>query len=52
MTSQYANETENPCLKLRFFNNTMRKYRASKTDVSKSFVEKEIVNEKVDGNVY
>ncbi|KAL6420381.1 hypothetical protein ACFW04_014821 [Cataglyphis niger] len=50
MTSQYANETENPCLKLRFFNNAMRKYRASKTDVSKSFAEKEIVNEKVDGN--
>ncbi|KAM0737185.1 hypothetical protein ACS0PU_000278 [Formica fusca] len=50
MTSQYTNETGNPCLKLRFLNNTMRKYRASKTDVSKSFAEKEIVNEKIHGN--
>lgn len=51
MTSQCISETENPCVKLRFFNNIERKCRASKTDISKSFAKKELVNEKMHGNV-
>lgn len=46
------NETGNPCLKLRFFNNMERKCQASKTDINKSFAKKEIVKEKMHGNVY
>lgn len=51
MTSQCTNGTENPYLKLRFFNNMEEKYRALKTDVSKSVAEKEMLKEKIHGNI-
>jgi len=55
MTSQYINETGSPYLKFRFFNNsnnTEKKHRPSKTDISKTVAEKEIIKEKMHGNIY
>jgi len=53
MASQCANKAGNPCLKdLRFCDDTKRKYGKSNIDLNKSFVRKEIAQEKMHGNIY
>lgn len=51
MASQCTNEVGNPCLNLRFHDNTERKCRSSNIDLHKSVVEKTI-KEKMHSNIY
>lgn len=52
MASQYTDKVGNPCLKLRFCDDTMKKCGPVNINLNKSFVKKEIVREKMHGNMY
>jgi len=52
MASQCADKVGKPCLKLRFCDDIKRKCRKSNIDLNKSFVRKEIAQEKMHGNIY
>lgn len=51
MASQCTDEVGNPCLKLRFHDNTERKCGSSNIDLHNSSVEKN-VKEKMHSNIY
>jgi len=50
--TQCAGKAGNSYLKLRFCDDTKRKYRKSNIDLNKSFVRKETAQEKMHGNSY
>lgn len=52
MASQYTDEVGNPCLKLRFHDNTERKCRSSNIDLHNSSTKEENVKEKIPSNIY